>query len=113
MEYDFQAFKERLAQEVPRLAQISSLSAAPLRITMNEDNHEVDLFPVYFPFQVKETLSKGKSITLQAFTFQLPSVQEVWTGQSEVQTNHLASSQPKHLTMLLEEIATDKRQFES
>ena len=48
LEYDFQVFKERLLKEVPHLAKITSLSAAPLRITMNDEKNEVDLSPVYF-----------------------------------------------------------------
>ena len=36
LDYDFQAFKECLVKEVPHLAKITSLSAAPLRITMND-----------------------------------------------------------------------------
>ena len=87
LEYDFQAFKERLVREVPHLAKITSLSTSPLRITINEEKHEVDLSPAYFTFQIKETLSKGKTITLQAFTFQSPAVQEVYPDQSEVETN--------------------------
>ena len=77
LEYDFPAFKERLVKEVPHLAKITSLSAAPLRITMNDEKNEVDLSPVYFTFQFKEMLSKSKNITLQAFTFESPSVQGV------------------------------------
>ena len=60
LEYDFQAFKERLVKEVPHLAKITSLSAAPLRITMNDEKNEVDLSPVYFTFQFKDLLSKAK-----------------------------------------------------
>ena len=51
LEYDFQPFKERLVKEVPHLAKITSLSAAPLRITMNDEKNEVELSPVYFTFQ--------------------------------------------------------------
>ena len=48
LEYNFQAFKERLVKEVPHLAKITSLSAAPLRITINDEKNEVDLSPVHF-----------------------------------------------------------------
>jgi len=75
LEYDFEAFKERLVREVPHLAEITSLSAAPLHITMNDKKKKkVDLSPVYFTFQFKEMLSKAKHITLQALTFESPSV---------------------------------------
>ena len=37
LEYDFEALKERLVREVPHLAKITSLSAAPLHITMNDE----------------------------------------------------------------------------
>ena len=101
LEYDFEAFKERLVREVPHLAKITSLSAAPLRITMNDEKNEVDLSPVYFTFQFKEMLSKAKNITLQAFTFESPSVEGVRTDQCEVQTNQ-PHNRPKHLPTLLE-----------
>ena len=101
LEYDFQAFKERLVKEVPHLAKITSLSAAPLRITMNDEKNEVDLSPVYFTFQFKEMLSKAKNITLQAFTFESPSVQGVRTDRCEMKTNP-PPNRPKHLTTLLE-----------
>jgi len=101
LEYDFQAFKERLVREVPHLAKITSLSAAPLCITMNDEENEVDLSPVYFTFQFKEMLSKAKNITLQAFTFESPSVPGVGTDQCEVKTN-LPPNRPKHLPTLLE-----------
>lgn len=61
MEYDFQTFKERIVREVPYLAKITSLSATPLHITMNDEINEVDISPVYFAFQLKEILSKGKT----------------------------------------------------
>ena len=101
LEYDFQAFKERLVKEVPHLAKITSLSAAPLRITMNDEKNEVGLSPVYFTFQFKEMLSKAKNITLQAFTFESPSVQGVGTDRCEMKTNP-PPNRPKHLPTLLE-----------
>ena len=101
LEYDFQAFKERLVKKVPHLAKITSLSAAPLRITMNDEKNEVDLSPVYFTFQFKEMLSKAKNITLQAFTFESPSVQGVGTDRCEMKTNP-PPNRPKHLPTLLE-----------
>ena len=101
LEYDFQAFKERLVKEVPHLAKITSLSAAPLRITMNDEKNEVDLSPVYFTFQFKDLLSKAKNITLQAFTFESPSVQGVGTDRCEMKTNP-PPNRPKHLPTLLE-----------
>ena len=101
LEYDFQAFKERLVKEVPHLAKITSLSAVPLRITMNDEKNEVDLSPVYFTFQFKEMLSKAKNITLQAFTFESPSVQGVGTDRCEMKTNP-PPNRPKHLPTLLE-----------
>ena len=101
LEYDFQAFKERLVKEVPHLAKITSLSAAPLRITINDEKNEVDLSPVYFMFQFKEVLSKAKNITLQAFTFESPSVQGVGTDRCEMKTNP-PPNRPKHLPTLLE-----------
>ena len=98
LEYDFEAFKERFVREVPHLAKITSLSAEPLRITMNYEKNEVDLSPVYFTFQFKEMLSKAKNIALQAFTFESPSVEGV---RCEVQTNQ-PPNRPKHLPTLLE-----------
>ena len=99
MEYDFQAFKERLVKEVPHLAKITSLSAAPLRITMNDEKNEVDLSPVYLTFQFKETLSKAKNITLKAFTFESSSVQGVGTDQCEMKKIP-PPNWPKHLRTL-------------
>ena len=46
-------------------------------------------------------LSKAKNITLQAFTFESPSVQGVWTDRCEMKTNP-PPSRPKHLPTLLE-----------
>jgi len=51
LEYDFEAFNESLVRELPHLAEITSLFAAPLRVTINEnEKNEVDLSPVYFTF---------------------------------------------------------------
>ena len=107
LEYDFQAFKERLVKEVPHLAKITSLSAAPLRITMNDEKNEVDLSPVYFTFQFKNLPSKAKNITLQAFTFESPSLQGVGTDRCEMKTNPPPNRQ-KHLPTLLEKAARER-----
>ena len=68
---------------------------------MNDEKNEVDLSPVYFTFQFKEMLSKAKNITLQAFTFESPSVQGVGTHRCEMKTNP-PPNRPKHLPTLLE-----------
>ena len=61
LEYDFQAFKEHIVREVPHLGKVTSLSSAPLRLTMNEGEHEVDISEVYFSFQLKRALLKQKN----------------------------------------------------
>ena len=68
---------------------------------MNDEKIEVDLSPVYFTFQFKEMMSKAKNITLQAFTFESPSVLGVGTDPCEMKTNTLPN-RPKHLSTLLE-----------
>ena len=68
---------------------------------MNDAKNEVDLSPVYFTFQFKEMLSKAKNITLQAFTFESPSVRGVGTDRCEMKANP-PPNRPKHLPTLLE-----------
>ena len=41
---------------------------------MSDEDLEVDLSPIYFTFQIKEIIAKQKNITLQAFSFESPSV---------------------------------------
>ena len=69
---DFHSFKSRLLLEVPHIAK--STSAKALRLTMSDEDLEVDLSPIYFTFQIKEIIAKQKNITLQAFSFASPSV---------------------------------------
>ena len=69
---DFHSFKSRLLLEVPHIAK--STSAKALRLTMSDENLEVDLSPIYFSFQIKEIIAKQKNITVQAFSFESPSV---------------------------------------
>lgn len=69
LEYDYQAFKEHIVREVPQLRKVISLSTVPLRLTMNKGQQEVDISEEYFLFQVKEALSKQKTVSVQAFTF--------------------------------------------
>ena len=69
---DFHSFKSRLLLEVPHIAK--STSAKALRLTMSDEDLEVDLSPIYFTFQIKEIIAKQKNITLQAFPFESPSV---------------------------------------
>ena len=64
--------KSRLLLEVPHIAE--STSAKALRLTMSDENLEVDLSPIYFSFQIKEIIAKQKNITVQAFSFESPSV---------------------------------------
>ena len=60
LEYDFQAFKERLVKEVSHLAKITSLSAAPLRITMNDEKNMVDQFSSIFYVSVQGNVVQSK-----------------------------------------------------
>ena len=69
---DFQDFKNLLLREVPHLSK--STSAASLRLTVNDEDMEVDLSPMYFNFQIKEMVSKQKNITVKAFSFESPSL---------------------------------------
>jgi len=100
LEYDFQSL-ERIVREVPHLGEITSLSSTPLRMTKNDENNEVDLSPAYVPIQLKEILSKRKSISLQAFTSESPSVQGVGTDHCEVNVNPPPKRQ-QHLSSLVE-----------
>ena len=67
LEYDFDSFKARFFRGVPYLAK--STSAASLRLTMNDEDLEIDLSPVYFNLQMKEMLGK-QILTLQALSKQ-------------------------------------------
>ena len=100
MEYDFQTL-ERIVREVHHLGELTSLSSTPLHMTKNDENNEVDLSPAYVPFQLKEILSKRKSITLQVFTYKSPSVQGVGTDHCEVNVNTPPKRQ-KHLSSSVE-----------
>ena len=77
---DFHSFKSRLLLEVPHIAK--STSAKALRLTMNDENLEVDLSPIYFSFQIKEIIAKQKNITVQAFSLESPSVSVDSTAHS-------------------------------
>ena len=77
---DFHSFKSRLLLEVPHIAE--STSAKALRLTMSDENLEVDLSPIYFSFQIKEIIAKQKNITVQAFSFESPLVSVDSTARS-------------------------------
>ena len=77
---DFHSFKSRLLLEVPHIAK--STSAKALRLTMSDENLEVDLSPIYFSFQIKEIIAKKTNITVQAFPFESPSVSVDSTARS-------------------------------
>ena len=49
---------------------------------MSDENLEVDLSPIYFSFQIKEIIAKQKNITVQAFSFESPSVPVDSTARS-------------------------------
>ena len=49
---------------------------------MSDENLEVDLSPIYFSFQIKEIIAKQKNITVQAFSFESPSVSVDSTARS-------------------------------
>jgi hypothetical protein len=64
----YEEFKTRLISEVPHLDKVGS----SLRLTVFEDDAEVDLSSSYFNFQIKGLLEKEKTITVKAFTFDSP-----------------------------------------
>ena len=64
----FEEFKSRLLTEVPYLNKL----ATSLRLTVIEDNSEVDLSPIYFNYQIKGILEKEKTITVNAIVFDSP-----------------------------------------
>ena len=66
LEYDFDSFT-RFFRGVPYLAK--STSAASPRLTMNDEDLEIDLSPVYFNLQMKAMLGK-QILTLQALSKQ-------------------------------------------
>ena len=59
-----------------------NISIKALRLTMSDENLEVDLSPIYFSFQIKEIIAKKTNITVQAFSFERPSVSVDSTARS-------------------------------
>jgi hypothetical protein len=55
--FSFDQFKMRILKEVPHLTK-----AVSLRWTVDEDEVEVDLSPLYFNYQVRGLLQKKKNI---------------------------------------------------
>ena len=74
----YEEFKTRLISEVPHLDKVGS----SLRLTVFEDDVEVDLSPSYFNFQIKGLLEKEKTITVKAFTFDSPGLPSVPSQKS-------------------------------
>jgi len=64
---DSHSFKSRLLLEVPHIAK--STSAKAIRLTMSDENLQVDLSPIYFSFQIKEIIAKQKNITVVRTSF--------------------------------------------
>ena len=71
MSLSYDEFKTHLTTEVPHLEKMGS----SLRLTILEDDAEVDLSSSYFTFQIKGLLEKEKNITIKAFVFDSPGLQ--------------------------------------
>ena len=74
----YEEFKTRLISEVPHLDKVGS----SLRLTVFEDDAEVDLSSSYFNFQIKGLLEKEKTITVKAFTFDSPGLRSAASQKS-------------------------------
>ncbi len=91
----FDEFKARLLTEVPYLNKMAS----SLRLTIIEDNLEVDLSSTYFNFQIKGILEKEKTITVKAFVFDspgYPSLPSVQTGTRNVSDTRNVAPENAH-----------------
>ncbi len=80
----YKEFKTRLISEVPHLDKVGS----SLRLTVFEDDAEVDLSSSYFNFQIKGLLEKEKTITVKAFTFDSPGLPSAASQKSTTEKHH-------------------------
>lgn len=80
--YTFDEFRQRIIKDVPHLAK-----AVSLRWTVDDDSLEVDLSPIYFNFQIKTLLVKGKAININVIEFDSPAASTSSSGKDTVISN--------------------------
>jgi hypothetical protein len=76
--FSFDQFKMRILKEVPHLTK-----AVSLRWTVNEDEVQVDLSPLYFNYQVRGLLQKEKNIKINVIEFESPAACTSFSSREE------------------------------
>lgn len=83
-------FKSRIINEVPHLNKIAS----SLRLTVVEDDLEVDISDDFFNVQIRGMLERGKRIMVKAFAFESPGLSISHSLKSETETDNLKHAAP-------------------